>query len=218
MYVGRVTGPKFSEPPWWYASSMRGLVVLGIGLALTAWNAGTARAQEAPPSQVARPAVADDTLIVGTSTLKLGMSKDDVVQMLSLQYDVTTELPGTFEARASAQELSALVHFDKNGRLDWASKFWTPDTSRHYTDGEIGRAIFALWGTLPSGAGCQFITEQSHFLDSKPPFKANGGGSRLAHIECGHKRITFSTISLKGEDSLTITEGIDAKSVLDQPR
>jgi hypothetical protein len=197
---------------------MRRLLVFGIGLTLAARNAGTARAQEAPPSQVARPAVADDTLVVGTSTLKLGMAKDDVVQMLSLQYDLTNELPGTVEARASTHELSALVHFDKNGRLDWASKFWTPDTSRHYTDGEIGRAIFALWGTLPSGTGCQFITEQSHFLDSKAPFKPNGGGSRLAHIECGHKRITFSTISLKGEDSLTITEGIDAKSVLDQPR
>jgi hypothetical protein len=197
---------------------MRRFIVFSIGLTLAAQNVESLRAQEAQLPQVARSAGTDDTLIVGTSTLKLGMTKDDVVRMLSLQYDLRSDIPETIEARASAKDLVALVRFDGKGRLEWASKSWTPDTSRHYTDGEIGRVIFALWGTLPNGVGCKFIAEQSQFLDSKPPFKPNGGGSRNAHIECGHKRITFSTITLKGEDALTITEEIDAKSVLDQPR
>jgi hypothetical protein len=199
------------------------LLVFGIGLALAAQSAGALRAQGAQQTQPARPVGTDDTLIVGTTTLKLGMAKDDVLRMLSLQYDLkpVIEIPDkseTIEARTGRKDLIALVRFDKKGVLEWASKSWAPDTSRHYSDGEIGRVIFALWGTLPNGVGCSFITEQSHFLESQPPFKPNGDGSRNAHIECGHKRITFSTITFKGDDSLNITEEIDSKSILDRSR
>jgi hypothetical protein len=146
--------------------------------------------------------------------------KDDVLRMLSPQYDLKPQInipdkPETIEARTGTKDLAALVRFDKQGALEWASRSWTPD-NRHYADGEIGRVIFALWGTLPSGVGCAFITEQDHFLESRPPFKPNGDGLRNAHIECGHKRITFSTITMKGDDSLNITEEIDSKSVLEQ--
>lgn len=205
--------------------TMRGLLVFSIGLTLAAPNAGTLRAQGAQQTQTAR--ATDDTLIVGTTTLKLGMAKDDVVRMLSLQYDLKSEIeipdklrpeaPETIEVRAGTQNLIALVRFDIRGVLEWASKFWTPDTSRHYSDGEIGRVIFSLWGTLPNGVGCKFIASQQQLLESSPPFKPSGDRLRDAHIECGHKRITFSTSTFKGEDSLSITEEIDSKSILERP-
>jgi hypothetical protein len=53
---------------------MRSLLILSIGLTLTAQSAGNLRAQGAQ-QQPARPAGADATLIVGTTTLKLGMMK-----------------------------------------------------------------------------------------------------------------------------------------------
>jgi hypothetical protein len=156
--------------------------------------------------------------------LKLGMARDDVVRMLSLQYDLDSdeipeklrsEFPEIIHVRSGKQDLVAVVRFDTRGTLEWASKLWTPDTSRHYSEGEIGRVIFALWGTLPNGVGCKFIALQSQFHESEPPFTPNGG-SRNAHIECGHKRITFSTMTLKGDDSLNITEEIDRKSILER--
>jgi len=201
------------------------IFVIGL-ISLAAQDVGTTQAQAPPQKQrlTALPAVSDDTLIVGATTLKLGTSKDDVVRLLSAQYDLKSEFEtpkkemyDTIDVWAGKQDLVARVHFDAKGDLEWAAKFWTPDTSRHYSDGEIGRAIFALWGTLPTGVGCRMIARQSHFLDSQPPFKQNGDVQRDAHIECGHKRITFSTTSLKGDDSLSITEEIDSKSILDRP-
>lgn len=40
---------------------------------------------------------------------------------------------------------------------------------------------------------------------------------RDAHIECGHKRITFTTLTSKGDESLNITEEIDSKSIFQRP-
>jgi hypothetical protein len=61
------------------------LLIFSIGLSLAAQYAGTTQAQAPPQKQTltALPAVSDDTLIVGTTTLKLGMPKDEVVPMLS---------------------------------------------------------------------------------------------------------------------------------------
>ena len=62
---------------------MRSLLTLSIGLTLAAQSAGTLCAQGAQQTQQARAARTDATLIVGTTTLKLGMVKDDVLRMLS---------------------------------------------------------------------------------------------------------------------------------------
>jgi len=207
---------------------MRRLLIVSIGLILAAQSAGILRAQgaqQAPARRPPRPVRDDDTLIVGTTTLKLGMPKDEVVRMLSAQYDLKSGLEPTqkvieesIDVWADKQNLVATVHFDAKGTLEWASKLWTPDTSKHYSDGEIGRVIFTLWAALPTGVGCRMIALKSQDYTGQPYTQSQVAHViRDAHIECGHKRITFTTLTSKGDESLNITEEIDSKSILDRP-
>jgi hypothetical protein len=201
------------------------LLIFIIGLSLAAQEVGNTQAQAPPQKQQTAPEVSDDTLIVGTTTLKLGMPKDDVVRMLSAQYDLKSEfetpkkdIDESIDVWAGKQNLVATVHFDAKGMLEWASKVWTPDTSRHYSDGEIGRVIFTLWATLPTSVGCRLIALKSQDYEGPPYTQSHVKDViRDAHIECGHKRITFTTLTSKGDESLNITEEIDSKSILQRP-
>ena len=177
---------------------------------------GVACAQQGPPP-LATPAI-DETLIIGTTTLKLGMARQYVLAALGLQYDLISELPDLswYSVRAASKPDSDLIgqlYFDKKGTLEHAVKHLTPSQQRHATDGEIGRVLFSIIGTLPNGGVCSFMTVnfKSAAYNGAPEGKMQG---RNAYIECGHKRFAFNTTTLDGDDSLDITEEIDVQGAL----
>ncbi len=99
--------------------------------------------------------VSEEALVIGTTTLKLGMAKAEVVQALGAQYEpelISGHCVGCslYLIRAGANANSDLlgeVYFDKNGVLDQAVKNLTPSPT-HPTDGEIGRALYTVIATL----------------------------------------------------------------------
>jgi hypothetical protein len=183
---------------------------------LTLVLTGVAFAQQSPPPLVT-PAI-DETLIIGTTALKLGMARQYVLAVLGLQYDLISQLPDLswYSIRAGSKPDSGLVgqlYFDKKGTLEHAVKHLTPSQQRHATDGEIGRVLFSMIGTLPNGGACSFMTVNSKSAEynGAPAGKIQ---SRNAYIECGHKRFAFNTTTLDGDDSLDITEEIDVQGTL----
>jgi len=69
-----------------------------------------------------------------------------------------------------------------------------------------------------SSVGCRIIALKSQDYTG-PPYTQSQVAHviRDAHIECGHKGITFTTLTAKDDESLNITEEIDAKSILQRP-
>jgi hypothetical protein len=179
---------------------------------LTLVLAGVVFAQQSPPPPI------DEVLIIGTAALKLGMARQYVLGVLGLQYDLVSQLPdfSWYSVRAGSKpdaDLVGQLYFDKKGNLEHAVKHLTPSQRRHATDGEIGRVIFSIIGTLPNGGACSFMTVnfRSAEYNGAPAGKMQG---RNAYIECGHKRFAFNTVTLNGEDSLDITEEIDVQGAV----
>ena len=130
--------------------------------------------------------------------MKLGMARQYVLTALGLQYDLSPQLPdlSSYLVRADSKPDSDLVgqlYFDKKGTLEHAVKHLTPNQQRHATDGEIGRVLFSVIGTLPNGGACSFMTVNSKSMEynGAPAGKMQW---RNAYIECGHKRFAFNTI------------------------
>jgi hypothetical protein len=202
-----------SKKFWRYPQRRIEMRLSALPLVLT----GVAFAQQSPPLPV-KPAT-DETLIMGTTTLKLGMARQYVLAALGLQYDVISQHPpdlSSYSVRVGSKPDSDLVgrlYFDKKGTLEHAVKHLTPNQQRHATDGEIGRVLFSIIGRLPNGGACSFMTVngKSAEYNGAPEGKMQW---REAYIECGHKRFAFNTTTLDGDDSLDITEEIDVQGTL----
>jgi len=158
---------------------------------------GVAFAQQSPPLLVT-PAM-DETLIIGRTTLKLGMTRQYVLAALGLQYDldpILSELQYTVRAGSKPDsDWVGLLYFDMKGTLEHAVKDLLPSQQKHYTDGEIGRVLFSIIGALPNGGACSFMTVnfKSAQYNGAPAGRSQW---RNAYIECGHKRFGFKTTSL----------------------
>jgi hypothetical protein len=180
---------------------LRAATFLAIGLAAVA---------SAQPQPIAKQSI-DEALIIGTTTLRLGMSKASVVPALELQYDVTTTPDGGwYRLQAKAAYIGDL-YFDTQGRLVGAVKRWTPEP-RHYSDGEIGRALVALIGALVNEGrtACSvdtlgtFSAERTDTHSAAPRVV-----DRTAMIKCGHKQISIEVMTQPdGTDGIDITEAI----------
>ena len=112
-----------------------------------------------------------------------------------------------YSVKEGKSRLVGVVSFGGQGSLVAAEKTWTPE-DRHYSDGEIGRTLAALFTSLVSEgkSACSIGTSQT------PSILENGGQARIvgrdATIECGGKRIRISTTTQDGVDSMAIAEEI----------
>jgi hypothetical protein len=154
-----------------------------------------------------------DVLIIGTTTLRLGMSKDSVIPALAIQYDVTTTTnsPGWYRLRVGKSAYVGDLYFNDQGSLVGAVKRWTPEP-RHYSDGEIGRALIALIASLVSEgkSACSMDTLGTFSVEAKDPHSpVPRVVDRSAMIKCGHKEIAIEVMTQPdGTDGMDITEGI----------
>ena len=140
------------------------------------------------------------------------MSKASVVPALELQYDVTTTPDGGwYRLQAGKSAYIGDLYFDDHGHLVGAIKRWTPEP-RHYSDGEIGRALVALIGALVNEGrtACSVDTLgtfSAERTDTRSP--APRVVDRTAMIKCGHKQISIEVRTQPdGTDGMDITEAI----------
>jgi hypothetical protein len=184
-------------------------VLLTLGV-----HAGRAQPGQAQPAPAEKPSQsAGETLIIGTTTLRLAMSKESLIPALAIQYDVTTttEFPGWYRLRVGKSAYVGDVYFNDQGSLVAAVKRWTPEP-RHYSDGEIGRALIALIASLVSEGkrACSMDTLGTFSVEPKDPHSAVPRVvDRIAMIKCGHKDITIEVgTQPDGTDGMYITESI----------
>jgi hypothetical protein len=184
-------------------------------------ESGSAQQNQAQPPQIPSQ-LAGETLTIGTSTLRLGMSKDSVISALATQYDVIASdragldasIGGKPDGRhylimAVKSSLVGMVEFDDRGKLVAADKTWTPEPGPH-SEGEIGRAIYALIATLVSEGERACSIDATQRNSDEPPGRAPRYIGRLATIQCGEKRILIgvSANQKDGTDSISIDEQI----------
>jgi hypothetical protein len=190
----------------------KSILVAQVLLALALVHAGVAQPGQAQPAPAEKPPQSPgETLIIGTTTLKLGMSKDSVIPALGMHYNILAwpMMPSSskYSVNEDQSKLVGIVSFDGQGNLTAAEKTWMPE-DRHYSDGEIGRALVALFASLVSKGknACSIGTSQT------PSILENGRQARIvgrdSTIECGGKRIRISTTTFDGEDSMAIGEEI----------
>jgi hypothetical protein len=79
------------------------------------------------------------------------MSKESLIPALAIQYDVTTttEFPGWYRLRVGKSAYVGDVYFNDQGAW-WQRLSAGRPEPRHYSDGEIGRALIALIASLVS--------------------------------------------------------------------
>jgi hypothetical protein len=198
-----------------------GRVAVGVLLMLAIAESGSAQQNQAQPAR-ALSQLAGETLTIGTSTLKLGMPKDSVISTLATQYDVIGSDADGLDERVGGKpdgrhylvmggklSLIGMVEFDDRGKLVAADKTWTPEPGPH-SEGEIGRALYALIGTLVNEGRKMCSIDTSQRNSNEPPSRAPRYTSRVATIQCGEKRILIGVLTRQqdGTDSISIDEQI----------
>jgi len=144
---------------------------------------------------------------------------DSAISALALQYDVRCEICGkdlrpamatTYVIRGPNNATAGTLRFSAQGKLVAASKIWTPE-ERPYGEGEIGRILVALIGTLVSEGKreCSIDASEGHSVELKGQPPGPRTVFRDATIGCGDKLISLSVLTeADGVESLTITEEI----------
>jgi hypothetical protein len=193
--------------------SIRSLVVAEVLLALTLVHAGSAQPGQAQPAPAEKPPQSSgETLIIGTTTLRLGMSKDSVIPALAMQYEVIPSGPRDryYQIMASKSSYVGDLHFNEQARLVAAEKRWLPDFRAH-NEGEVGKALFGAIGDLVSNGktACWIDASQRHSAELKGQPSKPGWVYRDATIACGQKRIHIAVpTEPDGTDSMQINEEI----------
>lgn len=168
-------------------------------------------AQSAPAAKL--PQSTGETVIIGATALRIGMSKDDVISALGMQYNLLAwpdmlAPASRYSVLEGKSNLVGIVTFD-GGYLTEVEKDWNPN-DRHYSDGEVGRVLVTVFTHLVNEGKetCSIV------ISRPPPVSQNGQGPRImvrdVGIKCGRKLIRISTTTEDGVDSLAITEEISS--------
>lgn len=167
-----------------------------------------ANAQQTTPSP---------TLIIGATSLKLGMQRNLVIAALSSQYVVKqmsckegTSLCREYIIWESDNFPAGTLEFDKGGGLVKATVERLVGFQVH-NEGEVGRAIVTVLSNFAAeGLSCSIGASSQESLDLNNPNRIIPRMlSRQATVECGDKRLRIVATKQEGyPDSLQLTEEI----------
>jgi hypothetical protein len=149
-----------------------------LGLSLFATLALTVHPQDHAPAQSGRA-----TIEVGSTKLRLGMTKAQVEEKLS-GHDITKIQPNEWMV-SSEKELGPTLQFS-NGQLTFADRYWTT------SDNDIGEAFFGAATTL-NQEGFSACTLESGTKVS-PDMTAHN-----VWINCGEKSILVTRHLMGGK-------------------
>ena len=187
-------------------------VAVGL-LPLVLAVAGSAQRKEAGPSVDQVPQSQDGALVIGTTTLRLGMSKGVVIPELAKQYkleQVQLSSPAlrfselwTIDSRGSATSVVTVgtVKFNERGILVEATRFWTPG-HRKYSAAEIGSAIYGLLSRFVSEGKTACLIDTSQAQLPGPGVTED----RDIYIACGLKRIQIILLRQSGAEDVDVWE------------
>jgi hypothetical protein len=159
------------------------------------------------------------TLIIGTTTVTLGMAKDPVVAALSFQYVVKPQYPNckgdnpicrAYTLYETDNFPAGTLEFDRAGNLVRASVERLVGWQSH-TDGDLGKALVtAMSNFVAEGLSCSIGASSSNSYDTKNPDRLIPEMIfRDATIECGKKRLRILSTKQQGHsDAAQLTEEI----------
>jgi hypothetical protein len=184
-------------------------IVAVVGLALVSQSAGAQQTTTSP------------TLIVGATSLKLGMQRDFVITALSSQYVVKqmsckegTSLCREYIIWESDKFPAGSLQFDKDGSLVKATVQRLVGFHVH-NEGEVGKALVTVLSNFAAeGLRCSIGASSQESLDPNNPKRVIPAMLwRQATIECGDKRLRIVATKQEGyPDSLDLTEDIGCPS------
>ncbi len=158
-------------------------------------------------------------IIIGTTPVKLGMTKDIVIQALSAQFVVKPEFANCkidnplcrhYMIYQADNFPAGTLQFDRAGKVVKATVERLEGWNIH-EEGEIGRALVTtLTNFAAEGLQCSIDTMSSHTYDVKNPDRTIPAGIfRQAIVECGNKRLRIESVKQEGHpNSLALTEEI----------
>ncbi len=149
---------------------------------------------------------ASDTISIGSTTLKLGMSKDEVLSDLGKHYLLENPIPTDWYIHPKSDNGTLLggVRFNTSGKLSKAWKVWTPE-EKDYTAAEIAEVIHRI--------ADKYVTEGNTAcsLETSSSLPAPGPGHlemRTTVIRCGHKNISITLSWKSGPGNVQVNEGL----------
>ena len=154
---------------------------------------------------------ARESLVIGATAVEIGMPLNIVAPALGMQYDLKRECPTCMRYAVWAKTtFVGSFEFNEQGKVTYAERSWTPE-ERHYSDGELGKALVTLLAGLVSNGNttCTIDASQSGSVElNRPQPSVPRLVLRDGVIACADKKIRITSTTFNGEDSMQITEEI----------